>query len=274
MQLVKHSPAEVYLAARTPSKAEAAIEDIKKATPGAHVTYLPLDLMSFDSIKKAADEFKSKSPRLDILMNNAGIMATPLAFTKEGYESQLGTNHVGHALFTKLLLPMLLKTAEEPNSDVRIVNLSSDGHNFASFIGGIVLDQEKLKTYNPVFRYGNSKLANILYSRGLAKRYPQITSVAVHPGVIYTDLYAPASQNFIVRMGIGASSVFWTGIDKGAWNQLWASTIPKANLKNGAYYTPVGNISQGSWLFGYASNEQMADELWDWTKEEFKKHGF
>lgn len=217
-QLVKHNPAEIYLAARTPSKAEAAIEDIEKATPGAHVTYLPLDLMSFDSIKKAADEFKSKSLRLDILMNNAGIMATPPAFTKEGYESQLGTNHVGHALFTKLLLPTLLKTAEAPNSDVRIVNLSSDGHNFASFISGIVLDQDKLKTYNPFFRYGNSKLVNILYSRGLAKRYPQSTSVAVHPGVIYTDLYAPASQSFIMRMGIGASSLFWTGIDKGAWN--------------------------------------------------------
>lgn len=274
MQLVKHNPAEIYLAARTPSKAEAAIEDIKKATPGAHVTYLSLDLMSFDSIKKAADEFKSKSSRLDVLMNNAGIMATPLAFTKEGYESQFGTNHIGHALFTKLLLPTLLKTAAEPNSDVRIVNLSSDGHNSASFIGGIVLDQEKLKTYNPWFRYGNSKLANILYSKGLAKRYPQITSVAVHPGIIYTDLYAPASQNFILRMGIGAASLFMTRLDQGAWNQLWATTIPKNELQNGAYYTPVGNVNKGSLFFGYASNEKMADELWDWTEEEFKKRGF
>jgi NAD(P)-dependent dehydrogenase (short-subunit alcohol dehydrogenase family) len=88
LQLVKHKPSQIYLASRTPSKAEAAIEDIKQAIPDAPVTYLPLDLMSFDSIKQAVDEFNSKSTRLDILMNNAGIMGTPIAVTSGMRSSQ------------------------------------------------------------------------------------------------------------------------------------------------------------------------------------------
>ena len=273
MQLVKHKPSHIYLAARTPSKAEAAIEDIKKTIPDAPVTYLPLDLMSFDSIKKAADEFNSKSTRLDILMNNAGIMATPIAFTKEGYESQFGTNHIGHALFTKLLMPTLLKTAEEPNSDVRIINLSSEGHNFSPS-GGIIFETERLKTQNPWTRYGQSKLANILFSKGLSKRYPKITTVAVHPGVILTDLYEPAKGNWVQRAGIGLISPFFTKLEQGAWNQLWAATVEKDKLVNGGYYKPVGVLGKGSYVTGYASNEKLADRLWDWTEEELKKHGY
>lgn len=273
MQLAKHKPEQIFLAARTKSKAEAAIEDIKKFAPDASITYLALDLMSFDSIKKAADEFKSKSSRLDILINNAGIMATPIASTKESYESQFGTNHIGHALFTKLLLPTLLKTAEEPDSDVRIINLTSEGHNMVP-LGGLLLDQDRLKTYNPWTRYGHSKLANILFSKSLAKRYPRITSVAVHPGIILTDLYKPAQETWFQRIGIGVASLLMTRLEEGAWNQLWAAAAPKDQLQNGGYYKPVGVLSSGSYLTGYASNEKMADDLWDWTEEEFKRHGF
>lgn len=179
----KHNPSEIYLAARTPSKAEAAIAEIKKQVPNAKITFLHLDLASLDSVKRAADTFTNSSDRLDILMNNAGIMACPPALTKDGYETQFGTNHMGHALFTKLLLPTLQRMAKEPGSDVRIINLSSIGHNLAPN-GGIIFDKLKtdMKDYNAFPRYGQSKLANILFNRELAKRYPSIECVAIHPG--------------------------------------------------------------------------------------------
>ncbi|KAF2428849.1 NAD(P)-binding protein [Tothia fuscella] len=273
MELVKHKPKRVFLAARTASKAEAAISEIKAMTPDANVTHLSLDLMSFDSIKNASSQFQSQSDRLDVLLNNAGIMATPPAKTTEGYESQFGTNHMGHALFTKLLLPTLLKTAEQPNSDVRIVNLTSEGHNMAP-TGGIIFDTDKLLTYGAWTRYGQSKLANVLFTKGLAKHYPQITSVSVHPGVILTDLYAAQNQNVLFKYSIGVVSKFaFSGLKQGTFNSLWACTAEKDKLENGAYYKPVGLKSAGSPMTGYARDEKLADQLWDWTEEEFKKHG-
>ena len=135
-QLAKHYPKEIFLAARTPSKAQDAIDDIKRVVPEGRVSYLQLDLSSFASIKRAADEFKSRSDRLDLLINNAGIMAVPWSMTEDGYEIQFGTNHMGHALLTKLLMPTMLKTAEEPGSDVRVINLSSEGHNMVRKLMG------------------------------------------------------------------------------------------------------------------------------------------
>ena len=188
LQLAKHQPREIFLAARTSSKAEAAIAEIKEAVPDCRLTHLHLDLTSFASIKKAADEFVSRSDRLDILLNNAGIMAMPYSTTQEGYEIQFGTNHLGHALLTKLLLPTLLKTAEEPDADVRVINVSSEGHQLAPG-PGIVYDQAELENWSTWRRYGQSKLANIYHARELATRYPTITATSLHPGVIITDLY-------------------------------------------------------------------------------------
>ena len=134
------------LAARTQSKAEAAIAEIKQTVPNGKVSFLQLDLGSLAAVKKAADEFKARSDRLDILINNAGIMAVPWSMTEDGYEIQFGTCHMGHALFTELLLPTLLKTAEEPGSDVRIINLSSEAHNMAPK-GGIIYEQAELEKW-------------------------------------------------------------------------------------------------------------------------------
>lgn len=173
-QLAKHNP-QIFLAARDKAKADATIADIKKELPNAKITFLELDLASFASVKKAADTFEASSKRLDILMNNAGIMACPAGLTKEGYEIQFGTNHMGHALLSKLLLPTLQRTAKEPGSDVRIINLSSWGNNFAPK-GGLIFDAMKtdMQSYTTFSRYGQSKLANILFNRELAKRYPSI----------------------------------------------------------------------------------------------------
>lgn len=198
LQLAKHKPKEIFLAARTASKAEAAIDEIQKIVPSSNISFIQLDLTSLQSVKEAAFEFKRRSDRLDILINNAGksdwsilesnsslmaipgIMAVPWSKTEDGYEIQFGTNHVGHALLTKLLLPTLLKTAEEPNSDVRVINVASEGHMLAP---GIIYDQDTLESYHTFRRYGQSKLANIFHARELQRRYPQITATSLHPGV-------------------------------------------------------------------------------------------
>ena len=125
LQLAKHNPSRLYLAARTPSKAEAAIRDIKAVVPNANIAFLQLDLASLKSVKEASDTFPASSNRLDLLINNAGIMAQPAGLTCDGYELQFGTNHVGHALLTKILLPKLHQTSQQPGSDVYAADCTS-----------------------------------------------------------------------------------------------------------------------------------------------------
>jgi NAD(P)-dependent dehydrogenase (short-subunit alcohol dehydrogenase family) len=226
-----------------------------------------LDLSSFASIKHAAQEFTTRSDRLDILINNAGIMMTPYSKTKEDYEIQFGTNHVGHALFTKLLLPTLLKTAELPSADVRVVNVSSAGHMLAP---ELVYDQDRLEDYHTARRYGQSKLANILHARELQKRNPSITATSIHPGVIVTDLYVPFGKSMpLATFFTKAMSYFTPSVQSGAHNQLWAATGPLEKVRDGYYFTPVGSKSNGS---SYARDAKLAEQLWDWTEEQFTKH--
>ncbi|MCJ1397497.1 hypothetical protein MMC11_000690 [Xylographa trunciseda] len=272
LQLAKHKPAHIYLAARTAAKAENAIKEIEAAVPGANISFLSLDLTSFASVAEAARSFTSQSQRLDVLINNAGIMATPAGTTKEGYEVQFGTNHMGHALLTKLLLPTLLSTAEQPHADVRIINLTSEGHNLAPS-GGILFDKTKLDAQGTWARYGQSKLANLLYTKELAAHYPTITSVAVHPGIIKTDLYEPnKGSNALLRYGMSLlGPLFFASLQEGAKNQLWAATTKKEDLQNGAYYKPIASLSKGS---TNAQNDKLANTLWSWTEGELEKKGY
>ena len=260
----------IYLTARTPSKGEAARSDILSAVPKANISVLSLDLSSFESIKNAVSTFKTHSHRLDILFNNAGIMACPMSETAEGYEIQFGTNHIGHALLTKLLLPTMLKTAEEPGADVRIINLSSYGHTMAP-PSGIIFDKAALAQQTPWVRYGQSKLANLLYAQQLAKHYPSITTVAVHPGNIQTDLWANnVKLNTFVKYGVNVFGRIWMrDVHEGVKNQLWCAV--SKHITNGAYYTPVGKTSSGS---KNARNEELANELWNWTEKELAEHGY
>lgn len=212
-----------------------------------------------------------------MLINNAGVMACPYGTTQEGYETQFGTNHMGHALLTKLLLPTLLETAKQPGADVRVISLSSMGHHLAP-AGGIPFDQRALEQVNTWRRYGVSKLANILYARELASRYPQLTSVSVHPGVIFTDLYQSLRLNFFLKIGIwiyGWLAMVLPGHYKdtkgGALNQVWCASARKEELKNGAFYTPVGKVNAGS---KWARDEGLQKKLWEWTEGELEKHGY
>jgi NAD(P)-dependent dehydrogenase (short-subunit alcohol dehydrogenase family) len=198
-------------------------------------------------------------------------MATPLAKTSDGYEAQFGTNHLGHAYLTKLLLPTMLKTADESSADVRVVMVSSIGHHMAP-PGGIIFETDQLMKQTPFELYGQSKLANILFARALAKRYPEITSVAVHPGTIMTELYTSRSRsNVLVRLLMWyVAPLFFGDVHYGALNQLWAATVLRSKVVSGGYYMPVGKAVGGS---SYACNEKLADKLWNWTEEEFSRLG-
>lgn len=192
------------------SYAVAAISEIKKTVPNANISFLQMDLTSFSSIKAAAAKVNADpSAQLHILMLNAGIMAVAPGLTEDGYEIQFGTNHVGHALLTKLLLPTLRKTAaSDANADVRIVTLASEAENKMPTQGpGINLDGIKkadgggLSTFQ---RYSQSKIANVLYTRALAQREVavdegksnRIKHIVVHPGMVKTNLGKPDPTRF------------------------------------------------------------------------------
>ncbi|KAK5036381.1 hypothetical protein LTS07_002108 [Exophiala sideris] len=259
LQLAKHNPHKIFMASRTESKARDAIASIKSQTSqNVDIEFLQLDLASLPSIKKAADQVAAHTDRLDILILNAGIMAVPSAKTAAGQEIQLGTNHVGHFLLTKLLLPTLDNTAKKYNPDVRIISLSSAAWQMAPNIDTIV-STNKLIAQKPWTCYGASKAANIMFAAELARRYPQFTSASLHPGLIKTDLYTPNLEVNPIT------------IEAGALNQLWlAAGARKDEIKNGQFYTPVAKVHSNKW----ATNTKDGKRLWEWTEQELKNAGY
>jgi NAD(P)-dependent dehydrogenase (short-subunit alcohol dehydrogenase family) len=275
LQLAKHNPAKIFMGARSEEKAATAIREIKESVPDARITFLEMDLASFASVKKAAESVLASSSRLDILINNAGIMATPAATTEDGYEIQFGTNHMGHALLTKLLLPLLEKTANEPNSDVRIINLSSSAHTQAPK-EGLLLSEVKspMASTSTWVLYGQSKLANVYFTRQLAKLYPRIKSVAVHPGSnVGTNISSSLKQSskIMIPLIFISNRFLAIPVKDGALNQLWAATGPNEDVKQAAFYYPVGVEFEGSPM---VNDPKMAEKLWDFTETELREHGF
>lgn len=201
-------------------------------------------------------------------------MGNPASTTKDGYEVQFGTNHLGHALLVKLLMPALLKTTEQPGADTRIINMSSYAYRYAPKQGiafdTLKTDQNSLGGLIPGprwTRYGQSKLANLLYARELAKRFPSIMTVAIHPGFIKTELFDNVS--FFMQVPARLSNNFgqgWTPVEKGPYNQTWAGTTARTNLESGAYYKPIG--VNGGLDTAQARDDKLAAQLWDWTEKE------
>jgi NAD(P)-dependent dehydrogenase (short-subunit alcohol dehydrogenase family) len=268
LEYAQHNPAQIWLAARNVEKAKAAVENIQKQLPNvilAPIKILELDLSSFESVKKAANRFLAESDRLDILMLNAGIMATPPGLTEDGFELQWGTNYVGHALLTKLLLPVLEKTASTPGADVRIIALSTYGHRTAPKPEGIRFDTLKTpaEDLGPYGRYGQSKLAVILWTRRMAKLYPQFTLASIHPGVVQTNLMNNATgTSCVVQTLVKVAYYALASVDQGARNQLWASVAK--DVESGEYYEPVGIGGNATEL---GKDEALEEKLWDWTEK-------
>jgi NAD(P)-dependent dehydrogenase (short-subunit alcohol dehydrogenase family) len=271
LEYAKHKPAQIWLAARNLEKAKGAIEEIQKEVPDAPIKLLELDLADLESVKKAARTVLAEAERLDILMLNAGIMGTSPALTKDGYELQFGTNYVGHALLAQLLLPLLEKTARIPGADVRLIMVSSTGHNLAPGEG---INFDSLKTEAAALRsfgrYGQSKLANILWARHMAKLHPQFTVNSLHPGLVRTNLMEGATAlPSIIRAISRVMGRAYTPLDQGARNQLWVSV--SKDVKSGEYYSPVGVAGKAS---SNGKSDNLAKKLWDWTQKELEPHLF
>ncbi|KAL2680423.1 hypothetical protein Neosp_008024 [[Neocosmospora] mangrovei] len=269
LEFARHEPHQIWLAARNLEKAEVAVTEIKQQVPDAPIKLLELDLASFDSIRQAARSFLGESERLDILMLNAGIMAVPPALTKDGYEVQFGTNHMGHAYLTKLLLPVLEKTSQaETEVKPRVVCLASHGHVYLRKDG---LDFDTLRTTGestgPLQCYYQSKLANMLWVRQLAKRYPQFIVSAIDPGLVQTELAVKATGiSWILRTII--KTMLLTPVEKGVKNQLWASV--SKDVKSGEYYEPIGREGLAT---DDGKDDELAAKLWAWTENELDNLG-
>ncbi|UQC75198.1 short-chain dehydrogenase/reductase [Colletotrichum lupini] len=271
IELARLKPAQLWLTGRDAIRLRDAAADIRKQVDDAPpINVLTLDLASFKSIRSAAETFLSQCQRLDVLMLNAGVMSLPAGMTQDGYEIQFGTNHVGHALLTKLLEPALLAAKQD---NPRVVVLSSRSHRDVP-PGGIKWDSLKTSGTDVFIlkRYGQSKLANALYARELAKRRPWLRVAAVHPGVVRgTDIQASATGiPFVLRCLISFIRHWITiSLEDGVKTQVWASIDDQ--YPSGEYFEPVGKPGLAS---KYAMDDRLALKMWDWTESELEAHGF
>ncbi|CAL8580516.1 short-chain alcohol dehydrogenase [Xanthoria parietina] len=273
LALSPRQPSHIYFTGRNTKAAADVVTQAKNASNlPVTITFLECDHMSLASVEDAMKEFISKSRRLDVLFCNAGVMGTDPGLTKDGYEQQFGINQMAHALMIKMLLPTLHSTAQT-TADVRIVFQSSVGFRWTPS-GGIRFDE--LKTTQDYWfagrwvRYGQSKLANVLYASELARRYPNLTAISVHPGVIFTDLWnvhwSLLNRVFVylATLGQGISA------NEGARTPCWAMTTSKQSLANGAFYEKVGVVGSPS---KDSSDTNLGEKLWEWTEHELEKYG-
>lgn len=267
LSLAQHNPAHIFFSGRNSASAESLISKVKSSTKLTNtppVTFLKCDLASLASVSSAAKGFLAQSQTLDILFCNAGIMAQPPGLTPDGYEIQFGTNHLGHALLIRTLLPALQRSP-----DPRIVINTSMAYGLAPK-GGVVFST--LKTTQDWWiagdwrRYGQSKMANMVYAKELARRHPEVLSVSVHPGVIKTGMVE--SQGFFNRWIVYLSNLGNVITpEQGTFNQLWVGTSDRAKIENGAYYEPVGEFGKGN---ATTRDAELAKKLWEWTEEQLK----
>ncbi|KAI1400816.1 NAD(P)-binding protein [Hypoxylon fuscum] len=270
MMLASRNAAKIYITGRNESAAQRVIADMKSIGTSTEIVWLRCDHTNLASVKEAAEAISAKESRLDVLMANAGIMAFPPGLTSDGYELHFGINHVAHALLIRKLLSLLQKTAKE-HGEARIIPVSSLALVLAPPKHGIVFDD--LKTTQAYWilgkwqRYAQSKLANLIYGRELARRYPEILTLVADPGPSNTGLVS--SLGFFDKMFVYLGN--WNKFlddDQGHWNQVWAVGVPKDQAKQGELYEPVGKPSQG--YTHWCLDQQLAARLWDWTEEELK----
>jgi NAD(P)-dependent dehydrogenase (short-subunit alcohol dehydrogenase family) len=268
--------AQVVGAARDLRKAEAATTEVRKAAAanGGSFELVELDLASLKSVRVCSDKLLAKKEPFDVVIANAGVMATPFSLTMDGFETQFGTNHLGHFLFVNRITPLIRKGG-------RLINLSSAGHRFSN----VDLDDPNFERtpYDPFIAYGRSKTANILFAVAFDQRHRNrgVRAAAVHPGVIHTELarYADPAliQSMIEQMtkqlaAEGKSPFQWKTIPQGAATSVWAGVVAPADEIGGRYcenchvgqlvaeHVIISGVSEG--VRAYALDPIMAEALW------------
>ena len=273
--------AHVVGAARDLKKGETATAQVRKdaAASGGSFELVALDLASLKSVRACADGLLAKGEPLDVIIANAGVMATPFGRTADGFETQFGTNHLGHFAFVNRIAPLLRKGG-------RLINLSSAGHRFSN----VDLDDPNFERtpYDPFVAYGRSKTANILFTVAFDRRHLErgVRAAAVHPGVIETELgrYMDAGQlqALIDRISQqlaadGKGPFEYKTVPQGAATSVWAGVVAPAAEIGGRYCenchvgrivpdnATISAISEG--VRGYALDAKNADALWKKSEE-------
>jgi len=278
--LVAHG-AQVVGAARDLVKAEAATTQVRKevVAGGGSFDLIELDLANLKSVRGAANSLLNTGKFFDVIIANAGVMATPFGHTADGFETQFGTNHLGHFVFVNRIAPLL-------RSGGRLVNLSSAGHRY----GNVDLDDPNFERteYEPFVAYGRSKTANILFSVAFDKRHRDrgVRAAAVHPGGIRTELgrYTDEARlkNLIEQINQqlaseGKPPFQWKTVPQGAATSVWTAVVASAD-EIGARYcenchvsnvvpdsTPITVVSEG--VRAYALDPTNAEALWKKSEE-------
>lgn len=266
------SGARVVLAGRDRARLAAAVENIGVAVPGADLETVELDLASLESVRAAAAELRGRLEKIDVLVNNAGVMFTPLARTADGFELQFGTNHLGHFLWTVLLEPLLLAGAP-----ARVVNLSSAGHSIAD----IDFDDPnwEARPYNKFHAYGAAKTANVLFTVELDRRLRDrgVRAFAVHPGTVQTDLARHMDRADFKEMAALAARAGssedrapeqtrlpFVQVDRGAATSVWAATSPALAGAGGLYLADCAISDQYE---DYSVDADRALRLWKMSEQ-------
>ncbi|KAH8807364.1 hypothetical protein F5884DRAFT_340849 [Xylogone sp. PMI_703] len=285
-QLAAHG-AKVYMGARSESRAKKAIEQILSQNPSIPKTqliWLPLDLSNLSSVSSAVQELASKEDRLDVLVNNAGIAAEIFETDKNGFELTMAVNHIGHFVLTTKLLPLLKATALRPESDVRIVTVSSSAESFApkdnSFSKPSDLNDPCAKpgkdaaTMAVFRRYGLSKLANILFTRELQRKLDQeevqITVMSLNPGGVSTEGGIGVWPAFVRPF----MKLLFAPPEKGALTPLFVATSKEIATDRkrwkGQFVGGPGKINAGT---ARSQDMQLAKSLWETTETALKAAG-
>lgn len=274
--------AAVTVLARSEARAAEGVAALEAQVPGATFDAGVVDLGDLASIRAFAAGFLDTRDSLDVLINNAGVMACPFGRTADGFETQFGTNHLGHFLLTALLMPALRR-----GSGPRVVTLSSAGHARADV--DLVDPNFHTTGYSPWIAYGQSKTANALFARTLAQRGAPhgLLSFSVHPGGILTDLgrhlddalmnemiaFSQARTEAAVAAGAPPSRGFeLKSVEAGAATEVWAATAPGLEAHNGAYLADCGPGVLGAdpgvnGFLPYLLDDDHAGALWTLSEE-------